>query len=91
MPIFASDGIKDDTLKNLKINKSIYNELLETQKTTQNNRFVILKRPQENVILNVNLKDKLGDDLKFLSSSKDDVNRMNLLIEKYGENWREYF
>jgi type IV secretory pathway VirB4 component len=89
--LFSSIGIKDDVLENLNINKSIYNELIETQNNTQNPYFVLLKRPQENVILNVNLKEKLGSNLKFLSSSVADVNKMKELKQEYGDKWVEYF
>jgi type IV secretory pathway VirB4 component len=89
--LFSSDAIVEETLDNLNINRSIYNELIETQKATQNKHCVLLKRPQENVILNVNLKEKLGSDLRFLSSSVEDVNRMRELMEEHGSTWHEYF
>jgi type IV secretory pathway VirB4 component len=89
--LFSSDAIVEETLDNLNINRSIYNELQETQKVTQNKHCVLLKRPQENVILNVNLREKLGSDLRFLSSSVEDVNRMRELMEEHGSTWHEYF
>ncbi len=89
--IFSSSAINDEVLNNLSINSSIYNELIETQKSNQNPYFVLLKRPNENVILNVNLKEKLGSDLKFLSSSVEDVNKMNKLMAEHGDRWYEYY
>jgi type IV secretory pathway VirB4 component len=89
--LFTSNAISDDVLTNLSIDKTIYNEVLEAQNNNDNPYYVLLKRPQENVILNINLKEKLGKDLKFLSSSVEDVNRMKKLLEEHGEAWIEHY
>lgn len=89
--LFTSDAIKQETLDAFNIHFSIYNEVLTAQKTNDNPYYILLKRPNENVILNINLKEKMGENLKFLSSGKDDINKMKELQEKYGEKWHEHY
>lgn len=89
--LFSSDAINKDILEAMNINIATYLGLNDAIKSTQNKYFVLLKRPQENVILNVNLKNKLGDNLKFLSSSIEDVNKMKALTQEFGELWYEHF
>lgn len=90
--LFNSDGVSEEVLNNLKIDKSFYNEIAEAQKNYNNPYFVLLKRQEpanETVILNIDLKNKV--DLKFFSSSSKDVNRMKELKEEYGDDWVKYF
>lgn len=52
-------------------------------------RYILLKRPNENVILDINLRDKVN--LKFFSLDSDKVIKMRECIQQYGVNWHEYF
>lgn len=89
--LFTSHSINETTLERLGIHNSFYQELELAKKTQKNPYFVLLKRPHESVILNVNLKNILGDELKFYSSKTSDVNHMKELKNTHGEDWRGRF
>ncbi|UQY79969.1 CagE, TrbE, VirB component of type IV transporter system, central domain [Candidatus Hepatincola sp. Av] len=89
--VFSSEAINEDILQKLNIHNSLYQELQKAKKSNRNEYYVLLKRPTEGVILDVNLKPILGDNLKFYSSKTSDVNRMRKLKAEYGATWREQF
>ncbi len=82
---------EESILSKLNIDKELYNQSQQAKKYHNNPYFSILQRPSENLILDLNLKDRLGSDLKFLSSSAKDVLKMEQLIKEYGDEWVKYF
>ena len=87
--LFQSDVINAnrDILTQLNIDNSLFNSLNSTIKQTKNPYFAILKRKQENLILNLDLKTSLKDDLPLLSSSNDKVLLVRNLLKSNPNNW----
>ena len=77
--------------ESLGISDLMYETMESVKQSSRNPYYILLKKDKETIILDVNLKKKMGEDFKFLSSSALDVKKMIDLQQKHGEKWYNYF
>ena len=88
---FYTPNLKYDDYKDLEINEIFFQEFKDTVEKSNNIYQVLLKRGSEHVILDINLKNILGEHLRFFASGSEAVRHMKELNVKYGKDWQNYY
>lgn len=88
--IFTSNSLNEEILNQLGVDLSIYTEVETAKRDNKDDYYILLKRPKENVILNINLIKK-GENIKLYSSASKDIKRVEQLMEDEANNWVEKY